>query len=350
MGKRKTVLYVSDNSILYYRFGKLYYESGERVISCVLQKSSLKRFASRMRLVERFLRLSPRTSIKLDDNHFLISYDGKVYHWDVCQNVLQIEHAFRSEMNNPLSFTRIKGVDGFDDSIAYGEYFVNPSRKSVKIWMRSNGGEWNNVYQFEGNIIHIHTLIPDRINNCVYILTGDFGDEAAIWVASNNFKEVVALKKGEQRFRGCVGFATVNGLLYATDAPTEPNALYLLSHDGEANKVMDMPGPTIYGMEHNGVYYFATSVEPDSSLPTWKYFLSRKHGLGIKDNYTHVISGNFEKGFREIAKYEKDFWPLTLFQFANVLFPESELKDTICMMPVSVKRYDNIPVVMGIVN
>ena len=349
MGKRNTVLYVSDNSLLYYRFGKLYYESGGCVISCVLQKSSLKRCVSRIRLIERLLRLSPRTSIKLDDNHFLISYNGNVYNWDVVQNNLQIEHAFRSEMNNPLSFTRIKGVAGFEDCIAYGEYFVNPTRKPVNVWLRNVSGEWKSVYQFNGNIIHVHGIVSDINNGCVYILTGDFGEEAAIWIAKDNFKIIVPLCKGEQKYRGCVGFPTNQGLLYATDAPNEPNALYLLNHGGEVNKVMDMPGPSIYGMENNGVYYFATSVEPDSSLPTWKYFLSRKHGLGIKDNYTHVIAGNFEKGFREIAKYEKDFWPLTLFQFANVLFPESALKDTICLMPVSVKRYDNIPIVMSVV-
>ena len=320
------------------------------MISCVLQDSFVRRIVSRIRLVERLLRLSPRTSIRLDEYHFLISYDGKVYNWDVMQNILKVEHAFRSEMNNPLSFTRIESVSGFEDCIAYGEYFVNPSRKAVKIWVRTAGGEWKDVYQFDGNIIHIHALVPDRINKCVYILTGDFDDEAAIWAARNNFKEVVSLKKGEQRFRGCVGFGTEKGLLYATDAPTEPNALYLMGNDGGVSKVMDMPGPSIYGIEQNGVFYFATSVEPDSSLSTWEYFLSRKQGPGMKDNFTHVIAGNFEKGFREIAKFENDFWPLTLFQFANVLFPESELKDTICMMPVSVKRYDNIPVVMGIVN
>lgn len=344
MAHRKTILYISDTSTLWYRYGKLYYKTADIAISCVLQKTAWKRVLSLVRLLERALRLSPRTAIKLDENEFLISYDGKVFRWDVITNNLSTDHCYREEMNNPLSFTRIDGVDGFEDCIAYGDYFVNPSRKPVKIWARYKGGEWRDVYQFNGNIIHIHALVPDRINGCIYILTGDFDDEAAIWVARNNFREVVALKKGEQRFRGCVGFATEKGLLYATDAPTEPNALYLLENDGNVRRVMDMPGPSIYGREYKGVFYFATSVEPDSSLPTWNYFLSRKHGPGMNDNYTHVIAGNLEKGFNEIAKYEKDFWPLTMFQFANVLFPENELKDKICMMPVSVKRYDNIPV------
>lgn len=349
MAERKTILYISDSSSLWYKYGKLYYKNADKVISCVLQKTAWKRVLSRVRLLERVFRLSPRTAIKLNEKQFLVSYDGRAFRWNVTNNQLQTDHCFREEMNNPLSFTRIEGVGGFKDCIAYGEYFVNPSRKPVKIWVRTNGGEWEDVYQFNGDIIHIHALVPDKINNCVYILTGDFDDEAAIWVARNNFKEVVALKKGEQKYRGCVGFATEKGLLYATDAPTEPNALYLLGNEGNVSKVMDMPGPSIYGMEHNGVYYLATSVEPDSSLPTWKYFLSKKHGPGMKDNYSHVIAGNFDNGFREIAKYKKDFWPLTLFQFANVLFPENELKDKICMMPISVKGYDNIPVITNMI-
>ena len=344
MTKRKTILYIGETASLWYRYGKLYYKNDDILITCVLQESRWKRTLSWIRLFERVLRLSPRASIKLDTEHFLISYDGKAYCWDVENNELRVEHCFREEMNNPLSFTRIKDIDGFEDCIAYGEYFVNPSRKPVKIWLRDKSGNWRDIYQFNGNIIHIHALVPDRLNNCVYILTGDFDDEAAIWVAKDHFKKVVALKKGEQRYRGCVGFATEKGLLYATDAPTEENALYLLGDDGNVTKIIDMPGPSIYGAEWNGVYYFATSVEPDSSLPTWKYFLSRRHGPGMKDNYAHVIAGNIDKGFKEIAKYEKDFWPLALFQFANVLFPECELKEKICMMPVSVKRLDNIPV------
>lgn len=344
MSKRKTVLYVSDNSLLWYRFGKLYYKSENKVISCVLQKSSVRRIVSRIRLVERFLRLSPRTSIRLDEFHFIISYDGKVYNWNVLRNKLIVEHTFRSEMNNPLSFTKIEGIAGYEDCIAYGEYFVNPSRKPVNVWVRGKKGEWRPVYQFNGNIIHIHGIVPDSDNGCVYILTGDFGEEAAIWVAKNDFKEVTPLQKGEQRFRGCVGFSTNRGLLYATDAPTEKNALYFVDHAGKDTKVIDLPGPCIFGTKKNNVFYFATSVEPDTDLPTWKYFLSRKPGPGINDNYTHVIAGNLENGFKEVVKFKKDIWPLTLFQFANVQFPECEMKNSICMLPVSVKKYDNIPV------
>lgn len=347
MSKRKTVLYVSDTAQLWYKSGRLYYKSGEHAVSCVLQGSIMKRLLSKVRLFERLLRLSPRTSIRLDEHSFLISYDGKIYRWDVLANDLQVDHAFRKEMNNLLSFTRIEGVQGFDDSIVYGEYFMNPSRLPVAVWQRDQKGKWKATYQFEGNIIHIHAIVPDAVNGCVYILTGDFGDEAAIWVARNNFKEVSPLQKGEQKYRGCVGFATKKGLLYATDAPTEPNALYLINSVGETTKIMDMPGPTIYGTEHKGIYYFATSVEPDTNLPTWRYFLSRKPGPGIKDNYTHVFAGNLESGFKEIAKYKKDVWPLTLFQFANVMFPECEMQNKVCLMPASVNKYDNVPVFLS---
>ena len=348
MNRKQTVLYVSDHSLLWYRLGKLFYKSEDKEISCVLQNSSMRRIVSRIRLVERLLRQSPRTALKLDDNHFLISYNGKVYNWDVEQNILIVEHTFRSEMNNPLSFTRVEGVAGFEDCIAYGEYFVNPSRKPVNVWIRNKSGNWKSVYQFNGNIIHIHGIVPDSDNECVYILTGDFGEEAAIWIANDNFKEIIPLRKGEQRYRGCVGFPTNRGLLYATDAPTEQNALYFVDKEGKDIKVMDFPGPCIYGTKKNDVFYFATSVEPDTDLPTWKYFLSRKPGPGIKDDYTHVIAGNMENGFKEVAKFKKDIWPLTLFQFANVLFPECEMKNCICMMPVSVMKFDNIPVYIPI--
>jgi len=251
------------------------------------------------------------------------------------------EHRFAGIMNNPLSFTEINGVEGFEDCITYGEYMMNPNKHDISLWTRDKAGKWESKYTFHGNITHIHAVVPDKDKGCVYILTGDFGDEAAIWKAKNNFKEVVPVVKGKQKYRGCVAFATDTGLLYATDTPMEKNGIYLLQTDGTAKRLHELPGPCIYGTEMNGIYYFATSVEPDSDLPTWKYFLSHKPGPGVVDMYTHIIAGNEQSGFKEVAKFKKDCLPFTLFQFGNVMFPQCGLKDKVLVQPIAVKKYDN---------
>ncbi len=340
MRLKGTPLFVGCNEEVSFWHGCLYYRKGSEVIMSVLQKSAWKRIASYSRLMERLLRLTPRASVRLDESLFLIAYDGSVYRWNVSNNELVKEHSFRPEMHNPLSFTKIIGVDGFENSVVYGEYFMNPTKRPVAIWQRNSSGQWKSVFEFKGEITHIHTIVSDSCDNCVYILTGDFGDEAAIWKTTNNFQDVVPVVKGEQSFRGCVAFVTEEGLLYATDTPMESNSLFLLKKSGELDKLFDMPGPCIYGAEKDGVYFFSTSVEPDSSLPTWRYFLSNKIGPGLQDNYSHVIAGSPFKGFRETHRFRKDSLPYTLFQFGNVLFPESDVPHTVYLHPISVRHYD----------
>ena len=95
-----------------------------------------------------------------------------------------------------------------------------------------------------------------------------------------------------------------------------------------------MPGPCIYTTrikkaDGTDVYIFATSVEPDSSLPTRRYQLTYRLGAGVKTRYTHIIAGNPEEGFRDIAQFKKDILPIWLFQFGNSQFPYVEEKGRI---------------------
>ena len=342
LAKGNSYLYYGDDYNLYYRKGRLSLASRKGEIhSFALPLSLIKRIGARFRITDRLFRLAPRTAIRISNDEFLVSYNGVIYLVNARSKQMKEEHHFAGIMNNPLSFTRITGVEGFEDCITYGEYMMNPNKHDISLWTRDRAGVWSSKYTFKGNITHIHAIVPDVKGKCVYILTGDFGDEAAIWKATKNFKVVEPVVKGEQIFRGCVAFATANGLLYATDTPMEQNGIYLLQKNTAPKKLHDLPGPCIYGTEKNGIFYFATSVEPDSNLPTWKYFLSRKPGPGVKDRYTYVIAGNEQSGFREVAKFKKDCLPFTLFQFGNVMFPQCDVAEKILLQPIAVKKFDN---------
>ena len=89
----------------------------------------------------------------------------------------------------------------------------------------------------------------------------------------------------------------------------------------------EIPGPCIYGTEHNGNFYFSTSVEPDSSLPIWKYRMTYKLGAGVEDRFTHIIQRNQQGNYKEVYSAKKDFLPMWLFQFGNVLYPENDSKE-----------------------
>lgn len=329
--------------MLSYRSGALLYsEEGKEVFRVSLPLSRWKRLLSHSRLTERFLRLTPKCCERIDNTSFVISFAGSAYCLDIEKMELKEEHRYCSRMNNPLYFSKIVGIDGFTDGILYGEYPININRNPISIFRRNFEGRWEKVYSFNGNILHIHNIIPDKNRGCVYILTGDTDQESAIWEARNDFQSVKPIVIGSQRYRSCVAFPVKNGLVYATDSPLEKNNIYYLDVEtGVVDKLGDLTGACVYGTENGGKYYFTTDVEPDASLSYWRYWLTYRLGKGINDRKVRVVAGNLEEGFSVVAEFEKDLWPYTMFQFGNVLFPKCDISGEVLIQPVAVKKYDN---------
>jgi hypothetical protein len=298
---------------------------------------------SKLRLTERMFRLEPRMAMAITEEKYLISFCGAIYCADIHKGTIICEHKYRQGMNNPMNFCKIEGIDGFDNCIAYGEYWGNVARDDVSIYLRK-GEQWEKAFTFPiGAIQHIHGLIADKYRNCVLILTGDKDDESGIWVAKNNFKEVVPILIGSQRYRACVAFPVAEGILYATDSPLEKNVIAIATKDTggwRASVLYDMPGPCIYGVKVEGKYVFATSVEPDSRIRGIRYWFTYRLGQGVKDRKSHIIIGSLNEGFKDAVVFNKDILPMLLFQFGNVQFPSGEVKNSIVMYPVSVRKYD----------
>ena len=340
---RRTVLYLDDYSMLSYKCGTLIYSLGNvEKFRVSLPLSTWKKFCSHIRLAERFLRLTPKCVEKIDDKHFLVSYSGHVYCLDIEKQELREEHRYCPMMNNPLYFTKIDGVKGFTDGFVYGEYPININRNPISIFRRDVSGKWEKVYTFNGNILHVHNLIPDKERGCVYILTGDEDQESAIWEARNDFKEVKPIVIGSQQYRSCVAFPVRGGLLYATDSPLEQNSIYHLNvESGKVTKLKELTGACVFGTEKNGNYYFTADVEPDASLPICRYWTTFRLGKGIVDRKVRVVAGNLDEGFDVVAEFKKDNWPYTAFQFGNVTYPKCEIDGKVLIQPVAVKKYDN---------
>jgi len=164
----------------------------------------------------------------------------------------------------------------------------------------------------------------------------------SIWEASNDFAVVKPVVIGAQMYRSCVAFPYKGGLLYATDSPLESNTLFFLNI--ERKKIFplfDLSGACVYGTEKDRKYYFATDVEPDATLPMWRYWTTFKLGSGINDRKVRIVAGNIDEGFSVVAEFEKDGWPYTAFQFGNVLFPKCDIAGKVLIQPVAVKKYDN---------
>lgn len=319
----KRLLYKGKECSLSYKNGKLFYKTEYSE-----QSIAIGGFLNKVKLIERAMRLEPRCTEKIDDRHFIISFNGKILNYDVKDNQVRIEHYYAKGMKNPLNFFGINRNEKRE--IYFGEYIWNGNKdKAVSIFKRKED-EWVEVYCFpERSITHVHNLVEDKYRNGIIILTGDDDEGSGLWFSDYEFKNVTPILIGSQQYRSCVAFPTKEGIYYATDTPLEQNFVYFVLLD-ENKKVKSiekkykMPGPCIYGMEFNNLMYFATSVEPDSSLPEWRYRLTYRLGDGIKNRYTYVIEGDRYREFREIFKIKKDSFPIWLFQFGNVLFPKNE--------------------------
>lgn len=327
---------------VWYHGGNIFFqkkETDKMVRTHRLPASWRKRLMMKCRALERMLRLEPRLALPLNDTSFLLSHQGNIFWMDVT-GACRLEHVYRSDMNNPLSFCRC------GQRVLYGEYFGNGNQEEVCIYERGKLGNWEKRYAFpSGAILHIHQIVYDKFRKCFWILTGDADHQSGVWMADDSFFHVTPLFLGKQMYRSCFLMPMEQGVAYATDTPLELNGIYFArEHDGvwsEPKLVYDMPGPCIYGRAFSdGTYVMATSVEPDASLPSYRYRLTKRLGKGVLDRYTHVIRGNLETGFEEIARFEKDRFRMLLFQFGNLQFPETGEEREVLCTGQSLKKID----------
>ena len=77
-----------------------------------------------------------------------------------------------------------------NDYIFWGEYFDNPRRDEVHIYLSTDqGAHWEVAHTFpKGSIRHVHNIVYDEWENCLWVLTGDRGSECCILRASCDFK------------------------------------------------------------------------------------------------------------------------------------------------------------------
>lgn len=292
--------------------------------------SGVKAIAVKFRLMERLLRLEPRGIEKLSDEVFLVAFHGSILNVNFKTQRIEKEQDFSEGMNSPLSFSRIEGIDGFENGIVYGEYKGNDEKKPVSVYIRPfhPSGKWKKIYQFEaGKINHIHSILPDPYRNAVYILTGDDDASSGIWAAKDNWKDVRPLAVGKQIYRSCCALIEAEGITFVTDTPFQQNGVYFLDLTSEriAEPVMlqKIPGSCIYGTFYKDSMLFSTAVEPDARLKHMRYLLTRKRGEGIADNFVHVYFGNRKNGYRELCAVKKDGYPMGLMQFGAGQYPKN---------------------------
>lgn len=280
---------------------------------------------SRVKLLSRLLRLGVRIAVPLSQDKLIIVFNK--YFFEVNISDKSFEVVFNLPRGNrPLNIAKVDGINGFENTLYFGEYFNNFQRDKVNVYKRLPDGSWEIVYTFpEETIEHIHAIIPDDYRECLWILTGDFDKASGIWMVKDNFNEVKPILINNQKFRACVAFPELEGLVYATDSQFENNSIRLLRKKNDewvSDLICEINGPAIYGCKVKSDLFFSTSVEGYSISKNFiSKYLDRKPGPGIIENASHIVGGNLKNGFNILHKNKKDFFPFILFQFGAITFP-----------------------------
>lgn len=264
-----------------------------------------RQFSSRPRLACRFFRDGFHALAILSSGDLIGAVPGAIVRlpvgddeFHICRRVLR--------GTRPLHFAVAPG-----DRIFWGEYFDNRKRDEVHIYASSDrGAHWDAVYTFPaGSIRHVHNIVYDRWDNCLWILTGDEGAECRILRASCDFRNVGVIFSGSQQTRAAALVPMGDAIYFSTDTPVERN--YIRRHDrkGSLDRVAELASSSIYGCKVGNSIFFSTMVEPSAanlSRDVWLF----GSGDGLR--------------WQNLLHWKKDRWPMRLFQYGNAFLPDGE--------------------------
>jgi hypothetical protein len=225
----------------------------------------------------------------------------------LCPNeaAFQVTHKI-TRGTRPLHITAVPS-----GTVFWGEYFDNASRDEVHIYASTDGGStWSVAYTFPKDAVrHVHNIVHDPWQDCLWILTGDHGDECRVLRASCDFRQVDVVLRGNQQARAVAIVPTENGLYFSSDTPVESNALYHLDRTGKLSQLAPLNSSSIYGCRVGHDIFFSTMVEPSAANP---------------DRFVRIFAGRDGQNFIPVLAWEKDRWPLRFFQYGNAFLPDGE--------------------------
>ena len=231
-------------------------------------------------------------------------------------NEFRVTHAI-TRGTRPLHISAVPG-----GAIYWGEYFDNPSRDQVHIYGSTDGGEtWDIAYTFPKCAIrHVHNIVHDPSGNCLWVLTGDYGDECRILRATFDFSHVEVVLQGKQQARAVAAIPTETALYFSSDTPLESNSIYLLDREGRLFQLAAISSSSIYGCRAANHLFFSTMVEPSAVNrdPMVRIYGARVHAPEI---------------WRPLLSWQKDYWPMGLFQYGNAFLPDGN--NTTRYLPVT---------------
>jgi hypothetical protein len=332
LGQLIRVAHFSGLRALAWSGDQLYASRGYKLLSANLsnisQKVSWKYIASfppswrrrlsvKNRLTARLFRDGFHALAVLPNNGLIAAVAGAIVTLRPGENEFRVTHAI-TRGTRPLHITAVPS-----GAVYWGEYFDNPSRAEVHIYASSDGGAtWHPAYTFPaGAIRHIHNIVYDRWEDCLWMLTGDYGDECRILRASCDFSRVDAVLHGNQQARAVAFVPMPDGLYFSSDTPLESNYIYRLDRKGSLTQLASISSSSIYGCRVGSRVFFSTMVEP-SEVNHDQHV--RIYGSSTGMDITRDAANSSKENFQSLLSWKKDRWPMRFFQYGNAFLPDGD--------------------------
>jgi hypothetical protein len=196
-----------------------------------------------------------------------------------------------------------------DGRVYWGEYFDNAGREEVHVYGSSDGGEsWGVAYTFpRGAIRHVHNIVHDPWERCLWILTGDYGEECRILRATYDLSGVETVLQGNQQARAVALVPMPDGLYFSSDTPLETNYVYRLDRQGRLARLTELSSSSIYGCSVGDRVFFSTMVEPSEVN---------------RDRHVRIFGGRGSEDWKSLLAWPKDRWSMRFFQYGNAFLPD----------------------------
>jgi hypothetical protein len=212
--------------------------------------------------------------------------------------------------------------------IAWGEYFDNPHRDEVNIYLSiDRGASWHVAHTFaKREIRHVHNIVYDQWSDCFWILTGDNASECNILRASCDFQSVDLVVSGSQQTRAVALVPAAEGVYFSSDTPLEPNHVYFLDRRGKVTPLTTLTSSSIYGCRVGGAIFFSTMIEPSA--------------VNL-DREVRVYGSLDGLHWQNLLAWKKDRWPMGLFQYGNAFLPDGQnTSGLLAITTIAVERGD----------
>jgi len=281
-----------------------------------------RRLTAHSRLASRLVRDGFHALAVLSSGHLVAAVPGAIVTLSPGDKEFRVTHTI-NRGTRPLHLCAVPS-----GAIFFGEYFDNPERDEVHIYASTDhGSTWSVAYTFpKGAIRHVHNIVFDRWQNCLWILTGDDEAECRILRASCDLKSIETVLSGNQQARAVAAVPAQEGLYFSSDTPLEANHVHLLDRGGRLSILADLPSSSIYGCAVGGAIFFSTMVEPSEVNLTNEVF----------------VCGSLQGSpWDKKLSWQKDRWPMTYFQYGNAFLPDGDNQtDLLAVSTIAVRNAD----------